>query len=88
MKKTLKELKKELEEYESEGDYSKSLTLCNDIIKIFPKNSYGYIKKIKISTMYFKKYLSEVELKALKDVYNKATNLISKKEFIPQFNSN
>lgn len=80
MKKTLKELKKELEEYESEGDYSKSLTLCNDIIKIFPKNSYGYIKKIKISTMYFKKYLSEVELKALKDVYNKATNLISKKE--------
>ena len=54
MKKTLKELKKELKDSNNEEDYSKSLAVCEEIIDNFPKNLYGYVNKIKIITQNYK----------------------------------
>ena len=80
MKKTLKELKKELERSNNEEDYSKSLLICEDIVDNFPKNSYGYINKIKVITQNYKKYLNEEELNQIKKIYDKVINLIPKKD--------
>ena len=80
MKKTLKELKKELEHSNNEEDYSKSLLICEEIIDNFSKNSYGYISKIKVITQNYKKYLNEDKLNQIKKIYDKVINLIPKKD--------
>ena len=78
--KTLKQLKTEIEIMENEDDYSSVINLCEETIKRFPKNAYGYVKLIEIKTDNYKRYLSENEIKDLKKIYSKAYELSSMKE--------
>lgn len=77
-KKTLKSLKEEVECSLDKEDYSLSLTLCEKIKKLYPKNYYGYLGYILSVTKNYKSYVNDETLRELKKNFEKAYELSKK----------
>lgn len=77
---TLKKLKEEIESCFSNENYDDAKEFCEKVMKLFPKNSYGYISYVKALTNNYNKYLKQDELKEVKRVFDSAYELSSKNE--------
>lgn len=79
-KRTLKSLKEEAKVKLDEEDYLSALSIYTEMTKAYPKNKIGYVGVIESETNYYKKYLSDDEVKKLKEVFDKAYDLSNKSE--------
>lgn len=79
-KRTLKSLKEEAKVKLDEEDYLSALSIYTEMTKAYPKNKIGYIGVIESKTNYYKKYLSDDEVKKLKEVFDKAYDLSNKRD--------
>ena len=76
---TLASLKKISEEYFNEKDYEKLLEISEKIIKLYPKNMFGYKMYVIAITNGFTKYISEDNLKDIKSYYKMYTSIVKKR---------
>ena len=83
-KKSLASLKKISEEYVEENNYEKLLEISEEIIKLYPKNMYGYKMYIISITNNFSKYTDEETQKNIKSYYKLYTSITKKED---DFNS-
>ncbi len=79
-KRTLKSLKEEAKVKLDEEDYLSAFFIYTEMTKVYPKNKLGYIGVIESKTNYYKKYLSDDEVRKLKEVFDKAYDLSNKSE--------
>lgn len=80
-KKALKRYKEDLDNYLSNDDTYNALLVCDKIIKYFPKNVYGYDKKIELLTNSYTNYLNPDSLKNLKELNEVRLSLTTKKNY-------
>ena len=79
-KRTLKFLNEEAKLKLEEEDYLSALDIYTEMVKSYPKNKLGYIGIIESKTNYYKKYLSDSDIKKLKEIFDKAYALSNKSE--------
>ena len=80
---SLKKLNEQLDIALESNDEDKILKQIQKIIDIYPKNHFGYIKLIKYKTNNYKKYITDEDLKIVKDSYEMAYKYLPKKEKTP-----
>lgn len=80
--KSLKKLKQEVESFFNENDYPSALNISKTIIKLYPKNKYGYVSYIRALTNDYNKYIYDEELKDLKKVFEQLYEISSKSDKI------
>lgn len=78
-KRTLKSMIEQIASDEEKSDADGALKTCDEIIKTYPKNIYGYDKKINLLTSNFEKYLDDDALKQIKNLYEEFKKLLTKK---------
>ncbi len=81
-KSTLKKLKEEIELCFSKECYYDAKEFAEKVMKLFPKNSYGYVAYVKVITNNYNKYLKQDELKEVRKTFDIAYELSSKNEKI------
>ena len=77
--KSLKRYKEELDSYISENDDEATIKCLDGIIKDYPKNTYGYDKKIEFVTGSYTKYINQDLLKEVKELNDIRLEFASKK---------
>lgn len=79
---SLKKIKDEIESCFCNEKFEDAIPFCQKMIKLFPKNVYGYVSFIKAYTHDYNKYFSIDDLKEVKKTYETAYQLSSKNDKI------
>ena len=79
--KSLKRYKEDLNIKISEDNLDDAIKICNGMIKDYPKNVYGYDKKIELITNNYSKYIDVKLLKELKELNEVRLTLTTKKNY-------